>query len=67
MAPIADLTNRTTRIVAVLLLAICASGVLVYFNVVLAENLFIVPFLLIGYVALELLHSKRATSGKDSP
>lgn len=49
---------RRERILAVVLLTICASGLLVYFNVLLAEDLQIVPFLLVGYLAFELLISR---------
>ena len=46
---------RPVRITAVVLLAIFVSGVLVYLNVLPADDLHLVPFLLVGYLALELL------------
>lgn len=47
--------SRGKRLTVAVLLAIFVSGLLVWFNVLLAEDLYLVPFLLVGYVALDLV------------
>jgi len=46
---------RPVRVAATLLFAISLCGILVFFDLILANDLWLIPFLLIGYLALELI------------